>query len=344
MTLQASDTSLVERYDVALLDLDGVVYLGRDPVPEAAPALAKARAAGMRLAFVTNNASRSPQEVAALLHDLGVEADAGEIVTSAQAAARVLAERLRPGDRVLVVGSDALRHEVSARGLTVVGSAEDDPQAVVQGYAPTVGWPQLAEATVAVRRGAFWLATNTDLTVPSPRGALPGNGAMVSTVVQASGLSPMVAGKPEPALHEESVRRTGARHPVVVGDRLDTDIEGANRAGAASLLVLSGVTTATDLLAAHNLHRPTYVAADVGGLLYAHPGPSSAQDGWECRGWCAQVTAGGDLVLSGSGPDRLDALRAMCAARWDSEGTGDVRAKGAPAAEALRRLGLTSAP
>ncbi len=338
--LQGSTVPLVERYDVALLDLDGVVYVGHDPVVGAAAALSQARAHGMRLAFVTNNASRTPEAVAGLLADVGVHADRAEIVTSAQAAARVLAEKLPAGARVLVVGADALRAEVGARGLSVVASADEEPDAVVQGYAPDTGWRELAEATVAVRRGAWWVATNIDTTLPSARGPLPGNGALVGVVAAATGAHPLVTGKPEPALHRESVDRTAARDPLVVGDRLDTDIEGASAAGCPSLLVLTGVTGADELLAAEAVHRPTYLAADLSGLLVAHPAPQRDPDGrWRCGGW----RVGADdhaAVLSGDGTDPLDALRALCAAAWETGRPAPVRTDGAAAAQAAARYGL----
>jgi HAD superfamily hydrolase (TIGR01450 family) len=328
------DPPLARRYDVALLDLDGVVYLGPTPVAGAAEALAAARAAGMRLAFVTNNASRTPEAVADQLRGMGVQADPAEVVTSAQAACHVLAEQLPAGAPVLVVGGVGLQRETAERGFKVVTSADDDPAAVVQGYGADVGWRELAEATVAVRGGAWWVATNLDLTIPSVRGPLPGNGTLVGVVRAATGVEPRVTGKPDPAMHRESVQRSRARDPIVVGDRLDTDIEGASRVGCASLLVLTGVTTAADLLAAPLGRRPTYVAAGLDGLLTAYDPPVPDGDGWTCGGWTA--TAG--LRLGGSGDD-LAALRALCAAAWAAS-PGPVAADGAEAAAAVERLGL----
>ncbi|HVE31561.1 MAG TPA: HAD-IIA family hydrolase, partial [Mycobacteriales bacterium] len=238
------------RYDVALLDLDGVVYLGSTAIPDVPEALAEVRKAGMRLAFVTNNASRTPAAVAEMLTGMGVQATEDEVVNSAQAACHVLAETLPPGAKVLVVGTTGLIEAARERGFTLVESADDQPAAVVQGYGPNVGWQQLAEATVAVRRGAWFVATNLDATVPSNRGPLPGNGSLVGVVAQTTGVTPTAVGKPDPAMHRESVQRSGATHPIVVGDRLDTDIEGAGRVGCDSMLVLTGVTTPADLLGA----------------------------------------------------------------------------------------------
>jgi HAD superfamily hydrolase (TIGR01450 family) len=305
-----------------LLDLDGVVYLVRDPVPGAAAALAAARDAGMRLAFVTNNASRSPDDVVALLGEVGVKADPDEVVTSAQAAGRVLAEHLPAGTRVLVVGADELRRQVAGHGMLPVDSADDSPQAVVCGYFLEIGWRHLAEAAVAVGRGAFWLATNTDTTLPSARGPLPGNGSLMGVITAVTGVQPHVAGKPDPALHRESVERTEARRPIVVGDRLDTDIEGAARAGCPSMLVLSGVTTPAELLAAPPHHRPTFLADDVGGLVIEQPAVESAgENGWTCRGWRATARSDDTILLEAPDDgDRLDGLRVACVASWASGG------------------------
>jgi hypothetical protein len=192
----------------------------------------------------------------------------------------------------------------------------------VQGYGSDVSWAQLAEAVVAVRNGARHVATNADPTIPSPRGPLPGNGALVRVVSDVTGQQPLVTGKPDPAMHEECVRRTGARRPLVVGDRLDTDIEGARRAGAASLLVLTGVTDPAALLAASPEHRPDLLAPDAGGLLRAHPGVSGADRSWRCAGWAVEPAGGEALVLrrTKADPDGtddgLDGLRALCVAHW----------------------------
>jgi glycerol 3-phosphatase-2 len=263
---------LCRTYDVALLDLDGVVYRGAAPVPGAAEAVAAARAGGMRMAFVTNNASRTPAAVVAALAAAGVPATEDEVVTAAQAAAILLTTLVPRDANVLVTGGEGLRVAVAEAGLTVVASAAEAPAAVVQGYAPDLTYADLAEAALAVRAGAVWVASNLDATIPTDRGLLPGNGALVALVATATGRRPDAsAGKPERALHDEAVRRSGARRPLVVGDRLDTDVEGANRAGCDSLLVLTGVSDEASLRAAPPERRPTYLGADLSALLDPDP-------------------------------------------------------------------------
>lgn len=301
---------------MALLDLDGVLYLAEDPVPHAAEALAAAAELGQRRAYVTNNALRTPAEVAAKLRGLGVPADADDIVTSAQAAATILADRLPPGSAVLVTGGAGLLEAVRASGFNIVDSADDTPAAVVLGYDPDLNYRRLAEASLAIRRGALFVACNRDATVPTPRGPLPGMGALTALVVTGSGCEPLVAGKPELALHAESVRRSGAQRPLVVGDRLDTDCEGARRAGTPSLLVLTGVTDVAALCAAGPLQRPDLIAADLRGLLAAHPPASGGRCG------AARARREGDRIAVEADSAPLDALRAAVSLCWEAVDQG----------------------
>ncbi len=323
MTFQGSEVALAGAYDVALLDLDGVVYRGKQPVERAAEALRDARGLGMRLAFVTNNALRPPDEVAQRIRDAGVEAQPADVVTSAQAAARVLAERLPAGSRVLVAGGAGLREAVVARGLIAVTSADDHPGAVVTGYDPEITYARLAEAVVAIFNGAWWVASNTDTTVPTERGLLPGAGAFVAFIAAATKARPVVAGKPERALHEEATARSHARRPLVVGDRLDTDIEGANRAAAPSLLVLTGVATLGELRGAGPDHRPTYLGYDLRALLAPAPavevdtGAAIARCGsWTCRLVDGRMLWEAANGRSGPTDDGLDAYRAGVSLYW----------------------------
>jgi hypothetical protein len=204
-------------------------------------------------------------------------------------------------------------------------TADDKPAAVVQGYSPTLSWPQLAEGAVAILSGLPWVATNLDRTVPSPRGPLPGNGSMVAALRHATGAEPVSTGKPDPVMHRESVQRSGARRPLVVGDRLDTDIEGAGRVGCPSLLVLTGVTNGADLLEAEPPARPDFIGRDLGALLNRHPATRRDGQACSCGGWTASPLGGRvvELAVGGGSPgDDLDGLRALCAVAWSSGGAG----------------------
>ncbi|MFI9264790.1 HAD hydrolase-like protein [Streptomyces werraensis] len=333
---EGSGQALNEAYDTALLDLDGVVYAGGEAIEHAVPSLAVARGGGMRLAYVTNNALRTPDAVAAHLTELGIPAEAGDVITSAQAVARLIADQVPQGSRVLVVGGEGLRVALRERGLVPVESADDDPAAVVQGYGgPELAWGRFAEACYAVARGVPWFASNTDLTIPSGRGIAPGNGAAVEVVRIATGAEPQVAGKPLPPMHRETILRTGAERPLVVGDRLDTDIEGAFNGGVDSLLVLTGVTDGAQVIAAPPQHRPTYVDADLRGLLTGQPEVVEDGGAFRCGGWTAAARAG-RLELDGDGAP-VDGLRALCAAAWTAAGE---EACGLDAGKTLARLGL----
>jgi HAD superfamily hydrolase (TIGR01450 family) len=335
---------LVDAYDLVIFDLDGVVYLVDRPIPGAVEAVSRLHAEAKPLAYATNNASRRSSEVAELLSGMGVTARPDEVLTSGAAAAAVLAERLPAGAPVLVVGAEALRAEVRAAGLVPVAQADEAPVAVLQGYGPLVGWVDLAEASLAVRAGAVWIATNADRTLPSPRGPLPGNGSLVAVLRTALGRDPdMVVGKPEPALFTTAARRVGASRPLVVGDRLDTDIEGAARAGMDSLLVLTGVTAAADLLDAPPGSRPTYVARDLGGLfdmaaVVRVPGEAEMFAGAEAGGWRV-IDDGAGPSLTGTGTT-LEALRALCATTWSGRPVVPLSAGSVSARETLRELGL----
>lgn len=331
-------TELITQHDALLADLDGTLYRGHRAVPAAVEAVTAAAARGVRTVYITNNASRSPADVAAHLADLGYPATAQDVVTSAQAAAAQLAEQLEPGTPVLVIGTDALADEVRKVGLAVTESG-DDAAAVVQGHSPDTGWRQLAEAAVALHRGAGWVACNLDPTLPTERGLLPGNGSMVAALRTATERDPQVAGKPAPRLIREAVRRANAHTPLVVGDRLDTDVEGGRAAGLPTLLVLTGVSRPAELLTAPRHRRPDYLARDLSCLTDS---PETLAFGPR-PGWV--VTRDGDhLVLDGAG-DAVDALRALCAAHWDTGGgPARIRAVSTAARDALAALGLRDDP
>ncbi len=317
--LVGSEIPLQEAFDSALVDLDGVTYRGPEAIPSAPPALAAAREAGMNLMYVTNNANREPETVAAHLSDVGIPATTSEILTAAQAAAAMLSERLDAGARVLVVGGAGLRSAVSAVGLAVVNSADDAPVAVVQGYAPEIGWLELAEATYAVRAGAYFLASNMDMTLPTARGFAPGNGSLVGVVVAATGVVPDSAGKPEPAMFHIAAQRASSDRPLVIGDRLDTDLAGARAAGYPGLMVLTGVNDARDAILAVPLERPSFIGETLDVLAQPHPAPTEREGWWHVRG-ASSRTVDGHLEFSGSAG--IDRVRAACAAAWAAADAG----------------------
>ncbi len=306
----------MDRFDAVLADLDGVVYAGPHAIPGAIDALSGLSGQGVGLAYVTNNASRTPAQVAAHLRELGAPADDDQVVSSAQAGAALLASRFPTGTRVLVTGSLALAQEVTALGMVVVDSARDNPEVVIQGFDPELGWADLAEATYAINAGATWIATNTDMTIPRDRGLAPGNGTLVAAVRSAVGHEPLVAGKPEAPLFHTAAARLGARKPVVVGDRLDTDILGGNNAGMATALVLTGVDSGETALRARTAERPQFII-DTLAQLYL-PYPEIQHDGAKatCGAAAASVVDGGTAVRIEGDPSDSDAWRAACAAWW----------------------------
>jgi glycerol-1-phosphatase len=312
--LLTTTTPLAEAYDLALVDLDGVAYRGHESIPHAADSLTDARGRGMRLVFVTNNASREPESVADQLTGLGIPTSPDEVMTAAQAAAALLQHHVEPGARVLVVGGAGLLTAVSAAGFEVVGSADDEPAAVVQGFAPTLGWRELAEAAYAVGRGALHVASNLDLSLPTERGFAPGNGSLVGAVRAATGVTPISAGKPQPDMYRLAVERSAAVNPLVIGDRLDTDLGGAVAAGYPGLHVLTGVSSARDAVLAPATERPSYLAGDLRGLLEEHQAPVPRDGWWVLREAAARVVDGRlELDQRSSG---VDAARVACAAVW----------------------------
>jgi glycerol 3-phosphatase-2 len=340
--------TLATRYDVALLDLDGVVYVGDHGVPGAAAGIAAARSAGMRVAFVTNNAGRPPEAVAEHLSALGIPAATDDVVTSAQAGAHLLSGRLEPGSRVLAIGGPGVPLAIERAGLAPVRPGEQaalEVAAVLQGFGSDVAWADLAAAALAVQRGATWILTNPDLTLPLPDGPVPGNGSLARAVESAAGRSPdAIAGKPHPALMEASIERTDARAPLVVGDRLDTDIAGAACTGIASLLVLTGICDVAGALMARQGERPDYLGLDLTALT-ATPAATGGGDGprveagtWR-RGSAQAWVADGELHVE-CGDEWLAALQCGCAAAWAEE----VPPRVAAAAAQLERARRTVVP
>ena len=329
--------SLAQEHDCLLIDLDGTVFRGRRPTEGAVQALDEADS---RKLFVTNNASRSADEVAAHLRDLGFTATADDVVTSAQSAAHLLADQLAPDSPVLIVGTDALANEITAVGLRPVRKYEDEPVAVVQGLSMTIGWPDLAEAALAIRSGALWVAANVDPTLPTERGLLPGNGSLVAALRAATDAEPQVAGKPSPRLLTDAMARGDFHAPLVIGDRLDTDVEGANAAGMPSLMVLTGVNTARDAVYAEPARRPTYIGLDLRSL---HQDGSSLKVGPQ-PGWRVDLSEGAATVsANGSNDgDGLSIVRAVASAVWGADSPPRIEAGDDKARAALSRCSLVA--
>lgn len=317
--------TVLDDIDVVLADLDGIVYRGAGSIEYAIESI-NTIAPSVRVGYLTNNASRSDATVAAHLNELGLHVSPSDVVTSPQAAMTVLATLVPVGSTILVVGGEGLTVELERRGFVVTRSAADSPAAVVQGFDPSVGWLQLAEASFVLGGAAGadipWVATNTDWTIPQARGTAPGNGTLVSAVHTAVGRLPIVAGKPEVAIYEEAFSRFGSRRALMIGDRLDTDILGANRAGIPSALVLTGIDQAKQVLAAVPDQRPTYILQDLRGLHEEYPATETIEEAGSV------LTIVGDArvrrrshVLSVDSGSGLDLLRAGCAAIWNSGAT-----------------------
>jgi HAD superfamily hydrolase (TIGR01450 family) len=328
--------ALTAAYDAVLFDLDGTVYQGTHVFPGSAEVIAEIREHGVPVRFVTNNASKAPEDAVSHLRDLGIPAEVAEVNTSSQAAAAVLRDKLPADAEVLVVGAKSLEAEVTAAGLRPVREFGPDVAAVVQGHSPDTDWHILAEACLAIRAGALWVACNIDTTLPSERGLLPGNGSMVAVLRSATDSEPIVAGKPQPPLFLTAAESADARTPLVVGDRLDTDIAGANTAGFDSFAVLTGVATPATLVAAVPSERPRFIAEDLTGLRE----PRERVEVGTREAW--KISVEDDvLVVEGTGDsDKLELLRALCHTAWES-GITAVRANGETARSALAELSLT---
>ncbi len=313
----AAKQRIFGKHDTLLLDLDGVVYEGENAIDNAVETIDKAQDLGLRVGYVTNNSSRKPETIANQLRAFGIELVSEDVISSAQSGVEILETMIDPGSKVLVVGGEGLRSRVADAGFQVVDNSDEAPAAVIQGFAPDVSWTNLAEASYAIQKGAKWVATNQDWTIPREKGLAPGNGTLVSAVHTAVGQLPVVAGKPEPAIFETALRAFVSESAIYVGDRLDTDVSGANRAGLASGLVMTGVTTRKELLAAKADSRPDYILKDLSDLLEKYRAPEKTKRGFRCGDVEVELLAGKVLVSFGD-PQSLDALKAACALIWDS--------------------------
>ena len=322
--LRGTGNALAEDYDCALLDLDGTAWSGDERIEHAAASVIEARGLGMASAFVTNNAMRTPAQVTDKLNSMDFEATADMVMTSAMDIAAIMAEELAEGSKVLVIGGAGLRLALEERGFVLVDSADDEPAAVVQGLDKQVNWALLSEGAFAIERGAAFYASNLDATLPVERGQALGNGSLVRAIQHATRKRPTAGGKPEPGIYRRASELVGARNPLAVGDRLETDIMGAVAAGVPAMHVLTGVHMARDVIRAPRGQRPSYLAIDMRGLLEAHPAPKHHRDGtWTCGlSQVAKVERSGvltldDVELTEPVTITIDSYRALAAAAWE---------------------------
>lgn len=322
--------SLLSTFDTLLLDLDGVCYLGDESVIHAPESLATAVERGTKQAFVTNNASRPGSTVADQLVSLGIPARAQEVVTAAQVGVELLAEHLEAGARVLVLGTEYLMDQVAQAGYTVVTSADDKPQAAIQGFKPSLTWADMSEVALAIRQGALYICTNMDKTIPRERGLMVGNGSIAAAITNSTGVEPLAAGKPEPKIFLVAAKMVGAKAPLAVGDNLDTDIPGAVAANIPALHVLTGLATAYDVCLAKPHQRPQYLSDDLRALHEEYPDvqvePTCATAGEfhvSLEGEDLRITGpAGEMKLEEGTVIDLNAYRALAPLCWQAADNG----------------------
>lgn len=306
------------KYDVVLCDLDGVIYEGTDAIQDAPETINSFLATDIPVGYVTNNSSRKPETIADQLSGFGILTAPENVIGSAKTGVDILATLIPAGSKVLVVGGEGLRSRVVEAGFELVKSSDDKPAGVIQGFDPSVAWNDLAEASYSIANGAKWVATNQDWTIPREKGIAPGNGTLVSAVHTAVGQLPIVAGKPEVAIYKTAVEHFGAKEPIFVGDRIDTDIRGANRAGIDSVLVMTGISTRKEVLGVKKEDRPKFIIGTMAELLKDYDLPKKTKRGYACNG--AEVELLGNKVIVTHGdPKSLAALRAACAVIYASE-------------------------
>lgn len=292
---------ILRKYQGLMVDLDGTVFEGNRPVDGAKEGLAD-----HQIAYITNNASRSPQQVAEHLTELGFPTSPNQVMTSAMAACLMARSVLDNSEgvppKVFVIGADSFKQLAREAGLVVVDSADDNPAVVLHGHSPDNNWARLSEGALAIQRGARYIASNLDSTLPTERGFMVGNGSMVAAVTNATGVVPDAPGKPQPTMFEACMPQFEGRDVLVIGDRLNTDIAGGNNAGLPTLCTVTGVSTHRDVLAAAPGERPTYIAANMRDHL---------------PGWSATLRESGGaeiLVTAGEeGPTNVMAAEALAA-------------------------------
>ena len=262
---------LVKRYDQLILDLDGCIWVGDEPVPGSVEAVMALREGGKRLAFATNDPRRAGEEYVAKLWRLGIQASLADVVTVGGAVQHLLAET-RKAKTAFVIGSEALHGHVADAGVRVLNGTDLASRAelVVVGGTDDLTFADLRDATLAVRRGAELLATGRDPTYPMPEGLWPGTGAILAAVETATGQTAQIVGKPQPQLFLTAIDRLGEGKTLVVGDRLDADVAAAAAAGLDAALVLSGGTSADEVEGASAKEddpKPVAVADNLAALV-----------------------------------------------------------------------------
>jgi HAD superfamily hydrolase (TIGR01457 family) len=305
-------------YDTVLCDLDGVIYEGTDAIADAVETVNAFSTQQIPVGYVTNNSSRKPETVVEQLASFGIHTEPENVIGSAKTGVDILATLIPAGSKVLVVGGEGLRSRVTEAGFLLAKSSDDKPAGVIQGFDPSVSWTDLAEASYSITNGAKWVATNQDWTIPREKGIAPGNGTLVSAVHTAVGQLPLVAGKPEPAIFKTAVDHFGAKKPIFIGDRIDTDIRGANRAGIDSVLVMTGISSRKEVLGVKKEDRPVFIIGTMAELLSDYDQPKKTRHGFACKGVEVELLGNKVLVTQGD-PGSVGALRAACAVIYNSE-------------------------
>jgi glycerol 3-phosphatase-2 len=312
------NAAIWEKYDTLLCDLDGVIYEGTDAIVDAVEVINTFLGQEIPVGYVTNNSSRKPETIADQLAGFGIHTEPENVSGSAETGVEILSTLIPAGSKVLVVGGEGLRSRVVEAGFELVTNSDAKPAGVIQGFDPSVAWTDLAEASYSIANGAKWVATNQDWTIPREKGIAPGNGTLVSAVHTAVGQLPIVAGKPEPAIFKTAVNHFGSKHPIFVGDRIDTDIRGANRAGISSVLVMTGISTRKEVLGVKKEDRPEYIIGTMAELLADYDQPKKTKRGYSCKGVEVELLGNKVLVTHGD-PKSIGALRAACAVIYNSE-------------------------
>ncbi len=323
---QGSNSILAVDYDVALLDLDGTIYEGQRAVPYAKESLQQSMLA---CKFVTNNASRTPQVVAEQLQGLGYNCAAADVFTSAQAAIELATQQVPPPAKAYVLGAPSFKELITSAGYQVVPNADHQPDVVFHGLNREMTWKDMSEAALAIARGAIYVLSNRDTTLPDERGFLVGNGSVAAAITSTTGVEPISAGKPAaPMFH---LAASGFSKPLAIGDRLDTDILGGNNAGYDTLLTITGVSRYWDVLNAPANQRPTLIAEDMRALLRPRALAEPRPQGNFTAQWLGDDSASGVVKLEGEGT-AIEALLTVASVAWTQE--NPVEVEPSPSAEA----------